>query len=58
MNNTRINVMKKKENENQELKDLHKALYSFFGSVQKIQKENQKENKNPKPTDGNAKNTK
>ncbi len=50
--------MKKKENENQELKDLHKALYSFFGSVQKIQKENQKENKNPKPTDGNAKNTK
>ena len=58
MNNTRIKAMKKKQNENQELNDLHKALHSFFGSVQKIQKENQKENKNQKPKDGNAENTK
>jgi hypothetical protein len=50
--------MKKKENENQELNDLHKALHSFFGSVQKIQKENQKEKKNQKPKDENAENTK
>jgi hypothetical protein len=54
----RISAMKKKENEKQELNDLHKALHSFFGSVQKIQNENQKKKKNQKTKDGNAQNTK
>jgi hypothetical protein len=49
--------MKKKESKN-EMNELRTSLRAFFGSVQKIQEENQKGKKNPKPTDGNAENTK
>ena len=49
--------MKKKESKN-EMNELRTALQSLFGSGDTIQEEAKKEKKNPKPTDGNAQNTK
>ena len=50
--------MKKKETGNNEINELRKSLRSLFGSVNKIQEESKKDKQNPKPTDGNAQNTK